>query len=316
MFLFCSKENARVNPATTFPPGKSPSIGRLGPKFPKAVESRPLWHLGNIISVQDQILNCLGHWRGLEGTGSNKTKNCGGAEVQERRMKRMLFAGAMMLAATGSTLAADLPPSMPPPPPPRAPAAYVPIAPPMYNWGGIYIGINGGYGFGSSNWSATGTSTGNFNIQGPVAGGTLGANFQTGQFVFGIEGDGDWSNIKGSESTTSTVCPGCQTANTWLATLRARTGVAWDRVLLYATAGGAAGTINTSGLGLPPARTPNSVGPPAAALSLASRTMSPPSSNISMSTCKTAPLLVRLLVAAGPRLPAQPPSRRAWFALV
>ena len=165
-------------------------------------------------------------------------------------MKRMLFAGAVMLAATGSTLAADLPPSMPPPPPPRAPAAYVPVAPPMYNWGGIYVGINGGYGFGSSNWSATGTSTGNFNIQGPLAGGTLGANFQTGQFVFGIEGDGDWSNIKGSASTTNAVCPGCQTANTWLATLRARAGVAWDRVLIFGTAGGAGGSINTSGTGI------------------------------------------------------------------
>src|ERR1700691_851411 len=156
-------------------------------------------------------------------------------------MKRMLFAGVLMLAATGSTLAADLPPSMPPPPP-RAPAAYVPIAPPMYNWGGVYIGINGGYGFGSSDWSATGTSTGNFNIQAAVVGGTCGANFQSGQFVFGIEGDGDWSNIKGSASTTNAVCPGCTTANTWLATLRARTGVAWDRVLIFATAGGAGGT--------------------------------------------------------------------------
>jgi outer membrane immunogenic protein len=249
MFLFCSEKNARVNLVTTFPPGKSPSIGLWGQKFPKAVESRPLWHLGNIISVQDQILNCLGHWRGLEGTGSNKTKNCGGAEVQERRMKRMLFAGAMMLAATGSTLAADLPPSMPPPPPPRAPAAYVPIAPPMYNWGGIYIGINGGYAYGSSsqNWtSLVGASTGNFNIQGALAGGTLGANFQTGQFVFGIEGDGDWTNITGSTSSTNAICGSCTTSNNWLATLRARAGVAWDRVLIYATAGGAAGDIKSS----------------------------------------------------------------------
>jgi outer membrane immunogenic protein len=163
-------------------------------------------------------------------------------------MKRMLFVGAVMLAATGSTLAADLPPRMPPPPP-RAPA-YVPIAPPMYNWGGIYIGLNGGYGFGNTNWSGAGSSTGNFNIQGPLAGGTLGANFQTGQFVFGIEGDGDWSNIKGSESASNAVCPGCQTANTWLATLRARAGVAWDRVLLYGTAGGAAGSINATGAGI------------------------------------------------------------------
>jgi len=74
-------------------------------------------------------------------------------------MKQMLFAGAMMLAATGSTLAADLPPSMPPPPP-RAPAAYIPVAPPMYNWGGIYIGLNGGYGFGKSTWTVPAADTG------------------------------------------------------------------------------------------------------------------------------------------------------------
>jgi outer membrane immunogenic protein len=161
-------------------------------------------------------------------------------------MKRMLFAGAVMLAATGSTLAADLPPSMPPPPPPRAPAAYVPVAPPMYNWGGIYVGINGGYGFGSSNWSFPGVSTGNFDTNGALAGATLGANFQTGQFVFGIEADGDWSDVKGSTSATNTACGSCTTQNDWLATLRARAGVAWDRVLIYGTAGGAAGDIKSS----------------------------------------------------------------------
>jgi outer membrane immunogenic protein len=164
-------------------------------------------------------------------------------------MKRMLFAGALMLAATGSTLAADLPPSMPPPPPPRAPAAYVPVAPPYYNWGGVYFGINGGYGFGNSSQDYTsifGASTGNFNINGAVVGGTFGANFQTGQFVFGIEGDGDWTNITGSTSSTNTICGSCTTSNSWLATLRARAGVAWDRVLIFATAGGAAGNINAS----------------------------------------------------------------------
>jgi outer membrane immunogenic protein len=169
-------------------------------------------------------------------------------------MKRMLFAGALMLAATAPTLAADLPPSMPPPPPPRAPAAYVPFVPAQYNWGGIYVGLNGGYGFGTSDWTfpastclgGVACSTGSFDINGALAGGTLGANFQAGQFVFGIEGDGDWSNIKGSASSTNTVCAGCQTSNTWLATLRGRAGVAWDRVLLYATGGGAGGSINTS----------------------------------------------------------------------
>jgi len=165
-------------------------------------------------------------------------------------MKRILFAGALMLAATGSTLAADLPPSMPPPPPPPRAPAYVPVITPQYNWGGIYVGINGGYGFGNSDeyWTSLGfaSDTGSFSIKGPLVGGTLGANFQSGAFVFGIEGDGDWTNIKGSTSSTIAICPVCQTSNSWLATLRGRAGVAWDRVLLYATAGGAGGNINAS----------------------------------------------------------------------
>ena len=177
-------------------------------------------------------------------------------------MKRLLIAGAFALAAAGPVLAADLPPASMPPPLPRAPAAYVPIAPPVYNWGGIYFGINGGYGFGSSNWSLPASvcaggvacSTGSFNISGPLAGATFGANFQSGQFVFGIEGDGDWSGLKGTASgATPATCLGgtaaaCtyQTSNDWVATLRARTGVAWDRVLLYATAGGAGGSIKAT----------------------------------------------------------------------
>jgi outer membrane immunogenic protein len=133
-----------------------------------------------------------------------------------------------------------------PPPLPRAPAAYVPIAPPVYNWGGIYFGINAGYGYGGSNWSVPSASSGNFNIMGPVVGATFGANFQSGQFVFGIEGDGDWSDITGKASATNANCASCQTSNDWLATLRFRSGVAWDRVLLYATAGGAGGSIKAT----------------------------------------------------------------------
>jgi hypothetical protein len=47
--------------------------------------------------------------------------------------------------------------------------AYIPVAP-VYNWGGIYYGINGGYGFGKSEWTnplnPAASSTGNFNISG------------------------------------------------------------------------------------------------------------------------------------------------------
>jgi opacity protein-like surface antigen len=66
-------------------------------------------------------------------------------------MKRWILAEALAFAAAGHTLASDLPPPGVPPAPPRAPAAYVPSITPAYNWGGIYFGLNLGYGFGTSN---------------------------------------------------------------------------------------------------------------------------------------------------------------------
>jgi outer membrane immunogenic protein len=66
--------------------------------------------------------------------------------------------------------------------------------------------------------------------------------------VFGIEADADWTDLKGSLSST-TVCPAglgtCtfQTSNDWLGTVRGRVGYAFDRVLVYGTAGGAFGDV-------------------------------------------------------------------------
>jgi len=164
-------------------------------------------------------------------------------------MKRLLIAGALAFAAVGQALAADLP--EPAPPPPRAPAAYIPTVMPVYNWGGVYFGINGGYGFGNSQWSDPNNifsaSTGTFSLSGGVVGGTLGANFQTDAFVFGIEGDFDGSWIDGKSSSLYCANVGfgaaaqCETRNNWLSTLRARFGYAADRVLFYGTAGGAFG---------------------------------------------------------------------------
>ncbi len=156
-------------------------------------------------------------------------------------MKRIVLAAVVAFSAAPA-LAADLPA----PPPPQAPAAYVPVAAPIYNWSGFYVGINGGYGFGTSAWSPAGfTGTGNFDVNGPLVGGTIGANFQTGQFVFGVEADVDWSDINGSTTNTTTCGVTCtfQTSNDWLGTVRGRVGYAFDRVLVFATAGGAFGDI-------------------------------------------------------------------------
>jgi outer membrane immunogenic protein len=166
----------------------------------------------------------------------------------------------------GSAFAADLPPAAPPPP--RAPAVYVPAVLPVYNWAGVYVGINGGYGFGSSTWTdplnPAGTSSGSFSTNGGLVGGTLGVNFQASEFVFGVEGDIDWQTLKGSSANvfcTSVFTSGavdslpagasCETKSNWIGTIRGRIGYAADRVLFYATAGGAFGNVEVGLVGLP-----------------------------------------------------------------
>jgi len=65
---------------------------------------------------------------------------------------------------------------------PSAPMLTNAPAPVGWNWTGLYLGVNGGYAFGGSDWtdSVTDGSTGNFNTSGFVFGGTLGGNYQVG----------------------------------------------------------------------------------------------------------------------------------------
>jgi outer membrane immunogenic protein len=117
-----------------------------------------------------------------------------------------------------------------------------------WNWTGFFVGINGGYAWGTSNWTnpATGTTTGDFNLTGALVGGTIGYNLQTGLWVWGAEADIDASWIKGTDAT---VC--CQTKNDWLATARGRVGYAFDHWLPFLTGGAAFGDIKMTPVGFP-----------------------------------------------------------------
>jgi outer membrane immunogenic protein len=167
-------------------------------------------------------------------------------------MKRIISALMFSLIGAGGALAADLPPA----PPPQAPAMYVPVVAPVYNWGGIYVGINGGYGWGSVKYTtptiqgpggAINGISGTANDNGGVVGGTLGFNYQMGAFVWGAEGDFDWSGINtGTSNSVCNLTGQCQTGNNWLATIRGRVGYAADRVLFYGTGGGAFAGIKTT----------------------------------------------------------------------
>ncbi|MGB8553003.1 MAG: outer membrane protein [Pseudolabrys sp.] len=126
-----------------------------------------------------------------------------------------------------------------------------PVEAPAYNWGGAYVGFNGGYGWGSSDWSGS-FASGTADSGGGLVGGTIGFNVQSGPFVFGLEGDAAGSWIRSSTSTGTGFCssPGCQIQTSWLATARGRIGYAFDRALPYLTAGGAFGDVQmlTNGL--------------------------------------------------------------------
>jgi outer membrane immunogenic protein len=156
-------------------------------------------------------------------------------------MRRVLLTtiSISVLTATGA-LAADLPRSMPV----KAPA-YVAA----YNWSGFYLGINGGYGWGRSHWSAFGSSN---SPAGGLVGGTIGYNWQGlgSPWVFGLEGDVDWSGMRNTFTTAA--CPtGCETRNNWLATARGRIGYAFNNVMPYITGGLAVGDIEANQGGFP-----------------------------------------------------------------
>jgi outer membrane immunogenic protein len=144
-------------------------------------------------------------------------------------MRYLLGIAAVLLTLAGSAQAADMPIK-----------GHRPIIS-YYNWTGFYAGINAGYGFGSSTWSAPAASP---KPKGFLAGGTLGYNWQSGAIVYGIEGDFDWSNVK--DSVSCGVGTTCETSSNWLATIRGRVGYAFDRWLPYITAGGAYGNVKAT----------------------------------------------------------------------
>jgi outer membrane immunogenic protein len=159
-------------------------------------------------------------------------------------MKRVLLSSVATAALTaslmGSAAAADLPRRVEQVT--KAPAYVASI----YNWTGPYVGINGGGGWGRASFAPP-FASGPFNASGGLIGATLGYNWQINQAVFGLEGDLDWSNMRGSAFCSVT---SCDVRNGWLGTIRGRVGLAWDRVMPYVTGGLAFGDIRTNVTGV------------------------------------------------------------------
>lgn len=148
-------------------------------------------------------------------------------------MIRALTLGLLAAVATTSVMAADLIV--------EEPIAEAALA--AYDWNGAYVGVQVGGGWATFDREILPVPgfQNSFDASGWLAGVYAGANFQMDSFVLGIEGDVNWTNISGDDAGTGgSLDTGTIDA---LASLRARAGVAFESVLLYATAGIAAGAV-------------------------------------------------------------------------
>jgi outer membrane immunogenic protein len=157
-------------------------------------------------------------------------------------MKRFLGLAAAFAMVSGTAIAADIPVYEEPPP----------VTPYIPTWSGFYAGLHGGYGWGDGiicpaailgiDLNGDGIcecpEDGPFVVsgddEGAVIGGQIGVNWQMNMFVLGAEGDASWVGFDDD---------GLE----WLASIRGRTGVGFDRFLIYGTGGAAFGGFDDLG---------------------------------------------------------------------
>jgi len=145
-------------------------------------------------------------------------------------MKKLFAAAVLALGSIGSTMAAD-------------PAVEV-VADPAYDWSGVYVGVQGGYGWGETKWGINILPASNdVDLEGALGGLYLGYNHQlANRLVVGAEADIGLSDINGSVNGLyigDRFYPLNEGAGKleWTGAVRARVGYALGRLLPYATAG-------------------------------------------------------------------------------
>jgi outer membrane immunogenic protein len=144
-------------------------------------------------------------------------------------MSRIALGAVALISAVSSVQAADLPYES------RAPyTVNQPLN--VYSWAGPYLGGNLGWNWGSVDNNPTKPS-------GFVGGAQAGYNWQTGPWVFGVEGDLQ------ATGASDTFAP-WKFSNPWFGTVRGRAGYAFSNILFYGTAGLAFGELQGQTFGL------------------------------------------------------------------
>ena len=145
--------------------------------------------------------------------------------------------GVVAMGIAAPALAADLPAQTYSKAPVMIPAAY--------DWSGVYVGINGGWGserrcFDSIKAAAIFIAAdGCHNTSGAVAGGQIGYRFQTGSWVYGLEFQGDWANLSGSNVSVLNAPTVNRSRMDAFGLFTGQIGYSWNTALLYLKGGAA-----------------------------------------------------------------------------
>jgi len=155
-------------------------------------------------------------------------------------MKKFLLGTVALVALAAPASAADM-----------AARPYTKAPPPMiaaiYDWSGFYIGANGGWGSSRNCWNLqpgglVAGPEGCHDATGGVAGGQIGYRWQAGTWVFGLEAQGDWADLKGSNQSLLFPGPAGSTNTSRIDAFGLFTGqIGWavNNVLFYAKGGAA-----------------------------------------------------------------------------
>jgi outer membrane immunogenic protein len=160
-------------------------------------------------------------------------------------MNKISLVAMVAAGFTMPALAADFPAI----PFAKAPPMYVAL----YNWSGFYIGANGGWGGDRKCWGlaipgAT-IDAGCNSASGGVAGGQIGYRWQASNWVFGLEAQGDWANLKGSNVSLLNPLVTNQSQVNALGLFTGHMGYAWNDALFYLKGGAAVAADKYNGLG-------------------------------------------------------------------
>src|SRR5262245_48750376 len=145
----------------------------------------------------------------------------------------LLISASLGFGLQQTALAADVPF--------KAPVRKAPLVVPVYDWSGFYVGAHIGGAWSNSTLTNSGIGTSwDPGGTGFIGGFQAGYNFQVGNFLFGVEGDFDWTTLSGTSGPVTTPLGILQASASinWISTAAARFGITSDRLLVYGKIGG------------------------------------------------------------------------------